>query len=278
MSNGYCVGNFSNQTHTWDGRIAHVQVFNRILSAAEMDACLRDPGSVKAGLRLWLPMSNAISLPDESGNGFSGASIALETRGGPSYDPRFLFGVTDETSFQIAIPSNGNEPATGVKGVGTRTKLTASGSLMNGARFITTKGYGFPPSTVIEPTVRNVYLFGNRNVADSPYTDEDELNLGQNPVCHAIALDGDAPTVCGCKIFDFRGDAIAISNSTEEFSRMIRMPRVINNKVSHCWNGIVAAAPDTQIYGNRVASVRDYGIRCTGGSIQCGNNHVPDMA
>ena len=38
---GYCVGNVSGQTQTWDGRIAHVQIFNRILSAAEMDACLR---------------------------------------------------------------------------------------------------------------------------------------------------------------------------------------------------------------------------------------------
>jgi hypothetical protein len=37
---------------------------------------------------------------------------------------------------------------------------------------------------------------------------------------------------------------------------------------------VLAGAPDTQVDGNRVASVRDYGIRATGGAIQCSNNHV----
>jgi hypothetical protein len=37
--NGYCIGNFTSQTNTWAGRIAHVQVFNRVLSASEMDGC-----------------------------------------------------------------------------------------------------------------------------------------------------------------------------------------------------------------------------------------------
>ena len=55
---------------------------------------------------------------------------------------------------------------------------------------------------------------------------------------------------------------------------MNRMPRVINNKVSHCWTGILAAAVDTQIDGNRIANVRDTGILVTSGSVQCSNNHV----
>jgi hypothetical protein len=54
---------------------------------------------------------------------------------------------------------------------------------------------------------------------------------------------------------------------------MIRMPRVINNKISHCWTGILASAVDTQISGNRVANTRDYGIRCLGGSEQLSGNH-----
>jgi hypothetical protein len=78
----------------------------------------------------------------------------------------------------------------------------------------------------------------------------------------------------GCKIVDFKGDAIAISNTTAEFSRMVRIPRVTNNKISHCWSGILSAAVDTQIDGNRIASVRNYGIRETSGSVQCSNNHV----
>jgi hypothetical protein len=54
---GYCVGNEKGQSRGWNGGIAHIQVFNRMLSAAEMDACLRAPGSVKQSLRLWLPMT-----------------------------------------------------------------------------------------------------------------------------------------------------------------------------------------------------------------------------
>ena len=68
VNNGYCVGNVSGQINTWAGRIAHVQVFNRRLSPAEMDACLRDPGSVQHDLRLWLPMTSSIDTTDRSGN------------------------------------------------------------------------------------------------------------------------------------------------------------------------------------------------------------------
>jgi hypothetical protein len=219
-------------------------------------------------------MRNAADTADQSGNSFNGTATALETADGPPYDTGWVFGATDETIGQIAIPSKGNEPATPVQGLGMRTKLTVSSTLEDGARFITTKGHGFNPSTVVEPTVRDLYLFGNRPVPDHPFDSTAEKNLGANPVCHAVALDGDAPTVSRCKIFAFRGDAIAVGNTTAEYSRMIRMPRVMHNRISHCWTGINAAAVDTQIEGNRIANVRDYGIRVTGGSVQCSNNHV----
>ena len=154
-----------------------------------------------------------------------------------------------------------------------RTKLTAANSLQSGAEFITTEGYG-SQSTVMEPTVCDLYLFGNRGIPDHPFVNANELGLGNNPVCHAIGIDGDAPTVMRCKIYDFRGDAIAISNSSQEFSRQPRIPRVHGNKISHCWTGINAGAVDAQIDGNRIASVRDYGIIDTAGSVQCSNNHV----
>jgi hypothetical protein len=279
---GYCVGNLSAQNTTWEGRIAHLQIFDRILSAAEMDACLRDPGSVKDGLRLWLPMTTAADVNDRSGNAFHATGTALETANGPHYDMRFFFDVTNETIGQLAIPSNGDEPALEVRGVGTRTKLTADAALSGvtgGARFITTKDYGFVPSQVIEPTVRDLYLFGNRGIPIHPFGDPNELNLGNNPVCHAIALDGDAPTVRGCKIFDFRGDAISVSNSTTELSARLRMPRVRDNRISHCWTGIRAAAPDTQVVGNRVASCRDWGLAVAqnAGSVQSEGNHFFGM-
>jgi hypothetical protein len=76
---GYCVGNDNNQGTTWNGRIAHVQVFNRILSTDEQDDCLREPGSVTNGLRLWLPMSHATDISDRSVHGYHGTATDLAT-------------------------------------------------------------------------------------------------------------------------------------------------------------------------------------------------------
>jgi hypothetical protein len=78
-ASGYCVGNNAAQTRTWDGQIAHVQVLNRILSTTEMDACLRSPGSIADGLRLWLPMSNPLDIHDRSGHNFHGTATDLAT-------------------------------------------------------------------------------------------------------------------------------------------------------------------------------------------------------
>jgi hypothetical protein len=105
-----------------------------------------------------------------------------------------------------------------------------------------------------------------------PYGDGPELAL-IDPVCHGIDIDGDACSVSECKIFDFRGNAITVRNNTTETTTLVRMPRVHDNTISQCWSGIVAAAVDTQISGNRVANVRDIGIRCLGGSEQLTGNH-----
>jgi hypothetical protein len=79
LNTGYCVGNNSGQNYTWQGRIAHVQIFNRILFADEMDACLWVPGSITSGLRLWLPMTKASDTTDKSGNGFDGTPTDLNS-------------------------------------------------------------------------------------------------------------------------------------------------------------------------------------------------------
>jgi hypothetical protein len=277
---GYCVGNEKGQSRGWNGKIAHVQVFNRLLSAAEKDACLRTPGSITNGLRLWLPMTNETDTDDRSGNGFDVTKTHVTTATDtPIYDSLFQFGVTNatnETIGQIAIPSNGSEPPVGVRGLGTRSKLTAHNSLTNAARFITTKGWG-TTSTVIEPTVRDLYLFGNHGVADIPFTNSGELALGDNPVCHAIAIDGDAAEVTGCKVFDFRGDGISVSKSTPGGSPKVRIPRVRDNKISHCWTGIRVLAVDAHVEGNRVANCRDYGLLDLVGAVQSSGNHFFGM-
>jgi hypothetical protein len=69
-TNAYTVGNNSTGSGTWDGQIAHVQVWNRILSDSEADAAVDDPGSVTTGLRLYLPLTHATDTNDQSGLGF----------------------------------------------------------------------------------------------------------------------------------------------------------------------------------------------------------------
>jgi hypothetical protein len=266
IDTGYCVGNRTGQANTWAGRIAHVQVFNRLLSAAEMDGCLKKPGSVKQNLRLWLPMTSASDTADQSGNGFNGTGTALETANDPPYDPRYRFGVTDETIGQLVIRPNGTEPALGVRGVGSRSKLAADGSLDDGARLITTEAWGIANTQVIEPTVRDIYLDGNQGFTSRPTESGD-------PVCHAIAIDGDAAEVTGCKVFDFAGDGIRVNNSIAEAQPLIRMPRVRDNKIAFCYTGIHADAVDSQISGNRVANVRDYCLLVGAGNVQSDGNH-----
>jgi hypothetical protein len=76
---GYCVGNNTGQTRTWDGGLAYLQFFTSILSADDMDKGLRCPGSV-AGALLYLKMEYATDVNDYSGNGLNGTGTSLGTR------------------------------------------------------------------------------------------------------------------------------------------------------------------------------------------------------
>jgi hypothetical protein len=264
---GYCVGNNSAQTQTWDGLIAQVQVFNTILSDANADAALRIPGSVTSGLRLYLPMTKASDVFDSTANTFHGTGTDLSNGSSrPEADSVFKFGVLDQIQRQIVIPSKGSEPGPGVRGLGTATKLRPDPLLTGGARFITTESWG--ASTVIEPTVRDVYLDGNQGFTERP-------SGTASPVCHAIAIDGDAAEVTGCKVYDFAGDGIRVNNTIAEAQPLVRMPRVRDNKIAFCYTGIHAGAVDTQVSGNRVANCRDYGLYVPqdAGAVQSEGNH-----
>lgn len=89
LTTGYCVGNQSNQSRTFEGRLAHVQFFNRILSAGECDQALRRPGSIRSGLVLWLPMFDATYLPDLAGSGNTPTGTDLASGAGPYVQPGF---------------------------------------------------------------------------------------------------------------------------------------------------------------------------------------------
>jgi hypothetical protein len=85
-SSGFCVGNITGQTITFDGRIAYLQVFDSALSSGNKDAAMQTPGSVTSTLTLYLPMQGAADVGDDSGNGFDGTATALlDGADGPPY-------------------------------------------------------------------------------------------------------------------------------------------------------------------------------------------------
>lgn len=76
---GYCIGNLTNQTQTWDGMLQNVQIANYIFtSAADMDLALRSPGSVTVQIHIGL--STASDLNDMSGNALNATATALGDR------------------------------------------------------------------------------------------------------------------------------------------------------------------------------------------------------
>lgn len=79
---GVCVGNRNSQSRAWDGNLAHMQFWDRILSSTEMDQAVSAPGSVTSGLRLWWKMENKNDTHDWSGNGYNATSSATVTTDG----------------------------------------------------------------------------------------------------------------------------------------------------------------------------------------------------
>lgn len=81
---GYCIGAINGGVQAWDGAIAQVQVFNRILTDIEKDDALINPGTVSDGRVLWLHLCSVSDLLDYSGNGSHGTGTALTERDPPS--------------------------------------------------------------------------------------------------------------------------------------------------------------------------------------------------
>ena len=79
---GYCVGNRTEQSETWDGKIEHLQFFTSILSDAEADAAIYTPGAYVTNQLLWLPLLTASDLNDYSGGARHGTGTSV-TNGGP---------------------------------------------------------------------------------------------------------------------------------------------------------------------------------------------------
>lgn len=84
LGSGISIGGNNAGTRTWDGRLAHVQTFNVLLTASEMDAALRRPGSIRRGMKSWHPLYHATYLGDLSGQaGVLTLTGAIATADGP---------------------------------------------------------------------------------------------------------------------------------------------------------------------------------------------------
>jgi hypothetical protein len=119
--------------------IAHPQAFNRILSVAEMDAAALTPGSVRNGLKLWLPMTNVDDVYDRSGNGNDGTATDLDPGGsGPpitrelTLPPGFVrvpAGTTTVTQHVIARFADGvTYPGAQLRGYGPASVIRGNSS------------------------------------------------------------------------------------------------------------------------------------------------------
>jgi hypothetical protein len=181
---GYCIGNLSGQNFTWDGRIAHVQIFNRILTVDEMDACLQAPGSVTNGLRLWLPMTSADDISDRSTNGFHGTPTALVSEiDGPMITNQpgvvsgvtiLSHGVTNVTRHIIPRYANGVDyPAGQLRGSGPASVIRATAGTESASPngVVATEEYEYPIAewqsdtettrkAVLQATVRDLSVAG----------------------------------------------------------------------------------------------------------------------
>lgn len=90
---GYCVLNASTQLVTFDGELANLQVFNTILTSERQDLANKFPGSVRAGLRLFLPLDVVgRGGRDLSGQGFHGTETDVQAANGPELQVPVWFG------------------------------------------------------------------------------------------------------------------------------------------------------------------------------------------
>jgi hypothetical protein len=243
-----------------------------MLSAAEQDACLRDPGSITNGLRLWLPMLNASDVNDRSGNGFHGTAIDLTT--GTDYPPAdylFRFGVTTETRGRIEIPNSGLR---GVLGLGPEaTKLIADAGVIQ--RFISTVDYLTTP--VDSATVAGLSLDGDRidtgTFVFAGYPDMGEWLEAE--VANGVEIYAYHSRITNCRIRGFRGIGATILRSADS-PQWGLFEQIDNCDIAQNFIGVYVGSSDQRVFQNMIANSRDAGIRIGDecGNVQTANNHV----
>jgi hypothetical protein len=276
---GYCVGNFTDQNFTWNGRIAHVQVFNRVLSPAEMDACLQVPGSVRNGLRLWLPMTHASDTSDASGNGFHGMGTDLIA--GLDEPPAYIHDGVYTVNSPIIIPLDGGLPGRNAWHVApsrhllgqssSLTELKANMATLTGA-VVKTENYG--TTATHRAIIANLAIDG---AYDMPTNMEQYYPRAFTAdVASGIQFDGTGGLITNCHITQCKGEAIEIRRTTGGGDpHRMPMNRIVDIDIVTCFKGIYIyqGANDNLIDRCYVYAVRDYGLWTEGGATQVSNCH-----
>lgn len=130
-------------------------------------------------------------------------------------------------------------------------------------------------------TIEHCKFIGNQGLATVnngfPYGSAPEIALsaqGTSYRADCLLVDGWDSQILYNKIDDFRGDGINNQISAAVLGGQITLQLIEGNRITHCYTGIKNRFIDTQIYGNTVCDVRDYGfLDASNGAIQMANNH-----
>lgn len=104
---GYCAGNVTGQTATFDGSICYLQLWDRILTYGEFNTAMHNPGRITNGLKLFLPLRDSADGADLSGSGFNGTVTAGGNSDGPPCGPLYTFGSRGYQDQYYSAPAGG---------------------------------------------------------------------------------------------------------------------------------------------------------------------------
>jgi hypothetical protein len=297
VPNGYCVGNDSEQSSGWDGKIAHLQVFNRILPASERDACLQAPGSITNGLRLWLPMTNANDTNDCSGNGSHGTPTDLTTDiTGPMLtdQPGVLPGVkilnagtTFITQHEIPRFFNGiSYPAGQLRGQGPQSVVSGTQDTqyqtppaivltedanIGTIAFWQTGNTGATAPAVLQPELSNLTIIGYStdgwvtagDVDDNPHI----YNINDPDLYKGYYAYGSGGLIDKVTVMGIPGTGIEVGRPPDANRTGAQLPHdrfkwnISRVNCHRLFRGINNHAVDSHLHDCEVWAFRDYGIR-----------------
>jgi hypothetical protein len=310
---GYWVGNIQQQSLTWQGQIAHVQLHNRILSKAELDACRQAPGSVLKGLRVWLPMPNASDTKDRSGNGLHGTAGGTVTTGadGPVLTllsdklsgVRILpAGITAIAQHLIPRYANGTDHPSGeLRGWGAKSVISADANTQNLPTMpvdmravVITEGYDEDISewqagssdaedpAVLQPVLANCTIQGynpNGWTTDGDVNDQPWVYNTTSPTkYHGFLGYAGGGTVENITIFGIPGIALDVKRrGSTRLGKILQHDRLKWNvgplNIKRVYAGAWLRATDMFAHDIEVEAFRDWGVRM-GSAVQFGRIHA----